>query len=363
MKILHLLSADLWAGAEVMAYHLLGGLHSNNICHAQVVVLNEGRVAESLRQQGIKVIVCDETRLSFSSLLKQVRQVLHEFQPEIIHSHRYKENILGYLASRGMGKVKLLATQHGMPEKKDNKLSLKKRCIKTLNFSLLSKCFDRLVAVSHDMKSQLVASGISSGKVPVIHNGVELPAKPQGSGSKNFFVVGSCGRLFPVKNYGLFIDTAAQVMAESSRTRFELAGDGPQMENLQFLCRQHRLNGRFDFLGHVQNMSSFYQGLDIYMSTSIHEGIPMSVLEAMGHGLPVVAPKVGGFPEIVEHGVDGFLIPEHDPVLFAQACLQLKDDPNLLASMSTAAREKIESKFSVQCMTKGYHTLYQELTS
>lgn len=175
--------------------------------------------------------------------------------------------------------------------------------------------------------------------------------------------MGSCGRLFPVKNYNLFIEIAAQVTVQMPEIQFVLAGDGSEMENLRLQSTRAGLDDNFSFLGHVQDMNSFYSKLDLYMSTSIHEGIPMSVLEAMGHGLPVIAPKVGGFPQIIDDGVDGLLISRHEPELFAKACFQLLSDPEILAKASKAARAKIGSRFSVQHMTTDYINLYQNLTA
>lgn len=362
MKVLHVLSGDLWAGAEVMAYNLLKGLTSMHSCEVLAVLLNEGQVAARLRKEKVQVVVLDEGKLSFPSLLLGLHRILRDFRPRIIHAHRYKENLLAYLASRG-GKISLVSTQHGLPETLGEQSTLKNRLIRGINFVLLSKCFDRLVAVSNEMKDLLAEKGMNQKKLPVIHNGIELPRDFQRPSSNDRFVVGSCGRLFPVKNYELFIETASRVTAKSPLAKFELAGGGPQLDYLRLLCSQHELDGNFSFLGHVQDMQSFYQNLDIYISTSIHEGIPMSVLEAMGHGLPVIAPRVGGFPEIIDHGVDGFLIPEHDPERFAQACLQLQCDLGLLSRMSKAARSKIESKFSTDRMTADYHNLYQQLVA
>ena len=156
---------------------------------------------------------------------------------------------------------------------------------------------------------------------------------------------------------------AALMASQSSQVGFQLAGAGPLLDDLRRQSSQYSLNGRFEFLGHINDMSSFYQGLKVYVSTSWHEGMPMSVLEAMGHGLPVVAPRVGGLPEIIDHNLNGYLIPEQNPELYAQACLHLQSDPELLHHMSMAARQKIEAKFSCQRMTEDYYELYKKISA
>ena len=94
----------------------------------------------------------------------------------------------------------------------------------------------------------------------------------------------------------------------------------------------------FFLKGHQHDMASFYRGLDLYINTSIHEGIPMTILEALAHGLPVIAPAVGGIVEIIEDGKDGFLIDSRDPCRFAEKCLLLMENCELRKTMAKAAR-------------------------
>jgi L-malate glycosyltransferase len=106
-------------------------------------------------------------------------------------------------------------------------------------------------------------------------------------------------------------------------------------------------------------MNSFYQGLDVYLNTSVHEGIPMTILEALSHGLPVIAPAVGGIVEIIDDGKEGFLIDSRNPHEFAEKCLLLKENRELREKMSRAAREKAEQTFSAKNMAERYYQLYR----
>jgi glycosyltransferase involved in cell wall biosynthesis len=114
--------------------------------------------------------------------------------------------------------------------------------------------------------------------------------------------------------------------------------------------------------GHIEDISAFYGKMDIYVNTSVHEGIPMSILEAMAHGLPVVAPDVGGIGEIIDDGVNGFLVAGRTPEAFAGPIRQLRDT-DLRQRIGEAAREKIHQSFSAQSMAAQYYQLYQELVS
>jgi len=109
------------------------------------------------------------------------------------------------------------------------------------------------------------------------------------------------------------IEIAKAVNEKTKHIEFHLAGEGPERSKLQALIQRYSLNETFVLHGHVEDMLTFYRSLDLYLNTSVHEGIPMSILEAMAHGLPVVAPDVGGISEIISNGEDGYLVDTRDP--------------------------------------------------
>ncbi|MFX0196743.1 MAG: glycosyltransferase, partial [Candidatus Hodarchaeota archaeon] len=153
-NVCHVISGDLWAGAEVMAYHLLKGLQAYDELELSAILLNEGRIADELRKLRIKVHVIDESKTSFLNTLLTIRRILVERPPNLIHSHRYKENILASVISRSLPGLKLIATQHGKPGVHGNKL--KHLLISKCNLFALSRRFQRIVAVSQEIKETFV---------------------------------------------------------------------------------------------------------------------------------------------------------------------------------------------------------------
>lgn len=278
-----------------MSYHLLKGLRAYNDLELSAILLNEGRLAEKVKKLGISVHVMDESKVSFLSILLKIRKILTRRHPDVIHSHRYKENILAYLMSRSIRHIKLIGTQHGMPEIYGGKTALRHRFTTKLNFFVLSKCFHRVVGVSQDIQEAFVQQhGFRENKVSVIHNGIEIPSTLPKKRIREAFVIGSSGRLFPVKDYPFMVEIAKTIREKTNHIRFQLAGDGPERPKLQQAIQGLGLNSAFELKGHTDDISGFYQGLDVYLNTSLHEGIPMSILEAMSFGLPVIAPKEGG---------------------------------------------------------------------
>ena len=360
MRIMMIASGDLWAGAEVMVYQLCTGLAGCGDLELVVILLNSGRLQNELERAGIKVHLIEESTHSFFSLIQHIKKIVSDFSPDIIHSHRYKENLLAWITAWGHPDISLVSTQHGMPEAANSSPDLSQRIRTSLFFRLLSYGFDRTVAVSHEMQHKLISThGFVSDNLTVIHNGINIPKEVEPS-LRRRIVVGSAGRLFPVKDFSLLVDVAKIVLTKNDNFDFVLAGDGPEYIHLKNKVAEYGLQDRFRFLGHVSDMESFYRGLDIYINTSIHEGIPMSVLEAMSYGLPVVVPEVGGFPEIVDDGSSGFLIQDRKSEGFAEKILYLYDIKNR-RKIGRAARRRVMDCFSREYMVKAYYELYRQL--
>jgi glycosyltransferase involved in cell wall biosynthesis len=359
MRICHLISGDLWAGAEVMAFNLLRELRKLPNLDLSVIIFNEGRLAEELNGQKIALWVLDEHRESFPRIVLKVRALLRKRLPQIIHSHRYKENILAFLGKSP--RTKMVATQHGMPETRNGIPRFSSRLVERINGYLLSRCFDRVVGVSWNIEDYFLNCGFKPDRLRVINNGIEIPdLLPRKD--RQTIVVGSAGRLFPVKDYPLMVEIARIVSTKSAPVQFELAGDGPERHRLERLIATRGVSESFRLCGYIAQMDSFYVGIDVYLNTSLHEGIPMSILEGMARGLPVIAPKVGGIAEIIEDGVEGFLVDGRNPEEFAEKCVMLQNS-ELRHRMGRAARAKIEKAFSAQAMAQQYHRLYCELAA
>jgi len=365
LKICHLISGDYWAGAEVMASHLLSGLNTLPGIDLFVILLNKGKLSDDLQNAGIPTYVLDEGKQSFLEITWLATKAVRSWAPHILHSHRYKENILSYLVSLTLRKgASLVSTQHGMPEFHNGGPSLLHRLKSHTNYRLLATRFYKTVAVSSDIKQSLIRNyGFQEERIETIRNGIAVPDVRDWAREKEGFVIGSAGRFVPVKDYPLMVEVAKEVSAIDHKIRFELAGDGPMLGDVQGLIRKYGLERRFTLRGFVRDVSAFYEGLAVYLNTSLHEGIPMSVLEAMAHGVPPIAPRVGGLEEIVTDGVDGYLVNARNPRDFAERCLSLYKNEPLRRNMARAAREKIVGQFSVERMVNAYLDVYMRATA
>ncbi len=359
VRICHVLSDDVWAGAEVMAFTLLKGLKHLQLFDLSIILFNERRLAAELRDLGLAVYIVDESKLDYLKCLKVVRQIVAEISPDIIHSHGFKEGVFSFIGALGRKKCKLIATQHSLPLNPRGKFALKPMLKIWSTFRLQSIFFNKIIAVSMDIQEKLVSEhNFQRSDLAIIYNGIEIQNDLISTSSKNQFIIGAAARFFPVKDYPFLIEVARICKDLEKDIVFRLAGDGPGIKEIQRLIYSYNLETRCKLLGHVDEMQGFYNDIDIFINTSIHEGIPMSILEAMSYGKPVVAPNVGGIGEIFKNGTAGFLIDQRNPITFARRCIQLATDSILYEKMSQLARNRVKKCFSMESMVSAYIDLY-----
>jgi glycosyltransferase involved in cell wall biosynthesis len=362
IRVCHIISGDLWAGAEVMDYYLLKNLIKFNNIELSSILLNEGRLANEIRSIGLPVDIVDETQHRFFNIIRDSNKILKQKSPDIIHTHGYKANVIAFLSSRHIDGSRLISTQHGLPESIGLNRNYMYPLLHKINIMLLSKSFYKVIAVSNDVRNILINKyGLSDNKVIKIYNGTENVVDPTSMKDGEIFIIGSIGRISPIKDYSLMVEIAKEVYKETDKVHFVLAGDGPDRVKIIDLIKRYRLENIFSLRGFVEDRFEFYKGLDLYLNTSLHEGIPISILEAMSYGIPIIAPNVGGLEEILDDGIQGYLVEGREPKVFANRCLNIYNNKLLKHSMERSAREKVKEKFSNDRMAKEYYNLYLDV--
>jgi L-malate glycosyltransferase len=362
--ILHVFSGDLWAGAEVVIFNLLSRLKEDGQLRVLALSLNEGVLAEKLRAVGVTTYVVPEARHSLANILRQAIRLLKDTPIDAIHTHRYKENLLGWLLAKRLGVGETITTVHGLPEAPTRRRTPISHLRSQLNYFLLRRGFSHTVAVSDEMKTVLTRRhGFREDRIRVIRNGAVFP--PVEATRRNprpgYFHIGTVARLVPVKGLDLFLEVAAAVRRRNRLVRFSVLGDGPLRADLARRANELRLGDCLDFAAPRPDPFPYYRTLDLYLNTSIHEGIPLSVIEAMACGMPVVSSAVGGIPEILRHGEDGFLVEGRDASSFAECCLRLMHDDRLREETGARAAARARSRFSASSMAQAYRQLYAEI--
>jgi glycosyltransferase involved in cell wall biosynthesis len=174
-------------------------------------------------------------------------------------------------------------------------------------------------------------------------------------------LIGIVARLVPIKRHDDFLDAAARLQTRWPDARFLIVGDGERRAPLEAAARRHGLADRVTFLGWRRDLDRIYADLDVVVLTSANEGSPVSLIEAMAAARPVVATRVGGVPDLVEHGVNGLLVPPGDPPAVADAITTLLADADRRRAMGNAGRKRVRDAHGVDRLVADVDRLYSEL--
>lgn len=366
LRVLHIASGDLWAGAEVQAFTLMTHLMRMPNTAVAAVLMNEGTLAERLRAAGIGVFVTDERQAGALRILMGLRRVLLEWQPDVLHSHRAKENILACIANRSCRNVPAVRTVHGANEHAAaaGLRGLRHRLINDADRWCGQVLQQKVIAVTQELGSRL-SREFSPEKIVVIENGVDVQAVRANQGIAEFRVaapeathIGIAGRLVQVKRVDLFLEAAALLRQRYPQRhwKFHVLGDGPLRRELERRAGQLALADSVVFHGHRQDIATCIAGLDGLVICSDHEGMPMVALEAAALGVPTVAHAVGGLVEVVPQE---FLVTLHDASGYSAGILRaIATDGRSIAMKHAAERLTV---FSAEHNAERIRALYEQV--
>lgn len=322
-----------------------------------------GDWSEELTSQGIPVYALSRTPGFHPSLGRQIAKLAARYAVDALHCHHYSPYVYGLVATMLMRGVGLVFTEHGRLS--DQAPSGKRRVVNPLFGRLPGEIF----AVCHDLKRHMVAEGFSDHRVGVIHNGIDIGpsirledrehARRELGLDEDHFVIGSVGRLDTVKDFGSLIAAFAGVRAGRSNWRLVLIGGGPEDDALRQAARAHGVEHAVVFAGFRSDARRMLAAFDLFANSSTHEGISLTVLEAMAAELPVVATRVGGNPETVEHGATGLLVPPRSPQALAEALSSLAVSSEQRRAMGCAGRLRAKQHFTIERMLDSYLTAYR----
>jgi len=356
MRICHVMTADLWAGAEVQLATTAAYLAARSDVDVKAVLFNDGRLADELRRLGIDVTVIDESRHHSLDIIVSLTSFLIEHRIDLVHTHRNKDTVLGTIAAKLAGVPNLVRTVHGLREPLTGWNRIKYAAYEWLDTAMLRWFSDRVIAVSNHTAGALIANGHKASRVTTIHNGIDLrtmmPGRPVEDIRRELgvddaaIIIGTAGRLSPVKSQETLLRAARVILDRQPGARFVIAGDGPLEHDLKVLASQLSIDRACTFLGARKDIIDVISAMDVFVLPSLSEGLPMAVLEAMALAKPVVVSKVGGLPEVIQHRQSGVLVPPANAAALAAACLELERDREYAARLGAAAKRAVEDEFS-----------------
>lgn len=271
-------------------------------------------------------------------LLRHIRRV----HPDVLHFHWGGPHIRQF-AAKFTG-AKIVQHMHSMLDESSPAAG-----------SISSAHADAVVAIS-----KAVASCSAHPRTRVIYSGVEIDAASH-SRTAAANIIGSAGRLAPVKGIAHLLHAIALLRAEFPLLHLEIAGDGPQRGELEALSVSLGLGENVRFLGWVEPLRPVMQQWSLLVQPSLEEGLSLTALEAMACGLPVIASRVGGLPEVVEEGCTGYLVPPADPRSLADGIKHLLTDASTRDLMAINAYARVQERFQAREMAAHTASLYGEL--
>ncbi len=333
----------------------------------------EGSLIEETRQRGINLTLMPELvrEVSLANDLQAVfklRRMMKQGQYDIVHTHSSKAGVLGRLAAKMAGVPLIVHTVHGWSF--HDQMSPRKLRFYVALEKIGHACGHASIVVAPPDIAKGVAQGIGRAEdYTLIRSGIELdrfghPAVPRETMRQQLgippdaLVVGSVTRLSAQKAPLDLVETFTAVGQHRPNTWFVIVGDGPLRPEVEAALATRGLTERVILTGLRRDVPELLATFDIFTLTSLWEGLPRVLPQAMATGLPIVCTAADGSAEAVQDGVNGFLVPRNQPDVAAQKLITLLDDPALRHQMGTAGRERVPP-FSARQMAADIDRLYQ----
>ncbi len=352
-KILLVIPSLLQGGGQKFVLDLAKGLDKKKydvkilLYYQQVSEVFKNDVQE-LNKSNIEIIKLNKKVGLDLSFFKKVKKVVNEYKPDIIHTHL---DVLLYLLPAFKRKQIKIHTVHTVATKEASGLQ---RIVRRIAFKLFKV---EPVAIS-DTCATSIKNLYRIKNVPVVYNGV-VCENYQGKKKEHVGIkLIAVGTLYEVKNYTYLIDCFNELGKKVENVSLVILGDGPLKENLQKQVKDLGIVDKVQFVGAVSNVKNYLLSADIFVSSSHYEGLPLSMLEAMASGLPIVANDVGGIKDILIDGFNGYLVPYGDKEKYVTALEKLVLNNEERVRFGENAKEFVKN-FDESKTVEKYENLYQ----
>jgi glycosyltransferase involved in cell wall biosynthesis len=344
LHVLEIMAGASVGGMETYVRNLLRLMPSDRF-RVTCLCPYESEITELLRSLSATVFIARMDDDPPWRSIQTAVEIVRNFDVDLIHTHLPKAHVLGGLAG-ALTRTPVVATVHG-------------NTITTHELGIHRATGTNLIAVCQEAYVQALAMGVLLDRVSLILNGVDVELYRPSELARNAFraslgvpdetpLVGYVGRIDVEKGPDQFLQAAQVIHAEIPHAQFVMVGNGHQYDKMRGLAQELGLGESIHFAGLCPDTSQIYPGIDLLLQTSRIEGLPLSLLEAMACGLPVVALGVGGVPEVVEEGRTGMLAGPGDWCGVGQRAIDLLEHPAHMKMMGEAGRRRAETHFDLR---------------
>ncbi len=363
MKVLHVVAPAPVGGLERVVHALAIGHHQAGHDVRVAAILPENRFPHPflilLRQAGVAISPLVVPPRRYLRERAWVAEVCRTARPDVVHTHGYRPDVVDAGAARRQH-IATVTTVHGFTGG-----GLKNRLYERLQRAAFRR-FDAVVAVSRTLAQELAADGVQRDRIHLVPNAWSEIAPPQEreAARRKLGVhdgrlhVGWVGRLTREKGADGLIDALWHM--RSVPLTISVLGDGRERARLQAHASALGVGNRFVWHGNVPEAGRLFKAFDVFVLTSRTEGTPMVVFEAMAAGVPIVATRVGGVPDVLS-SAEAFLVPPEDPVSVARAIRAVRSDPAAARTRTEAARARLAAEFDLAPWLDRYEALYEQV--
>jgi glycosyltransferase involved in cell wall biosynthesis len=364
IDVLHLIGTLSPGGAERNLFYLAPYLRQSRLRYAICCLQRRGEFADDVEAQGIPVFEIGYRKRFLVTSVLRLTQMLRERQVKVLHTHLYESGFVGRLAAWRAGVPVIVVHEHGK--------TLWKKWYHRLFERLAIHRTDLRIAVSRDiMRLRLEHEKTPASKIRVIPNAVDPSVfeieqhrrdeKRQDLGLGDSLTVGTVGRLIDAKSYDLLLEVARDVCSKRPDVRFVLVGDGPLREQLEKMRTSLGLVDNVLMLGQRSDIPELMAAMDLYIITSKREGLPVTLIEAMMAGKPIIATGVGGIVDTLSDGENGIIVEPGDKDAITRAILQTAEDPEAMRRLGVRARATAVDEYSPRRVLARIEKIYEEL--
>lgn len=345
-------SLKIRAGAEVFFVNLCNQISKNQNVTLSIVVLYDGlhdSYKEILKIPNVKIYFCHKRKGVDFKAAKYFKKIINENKPDIVHTHL--NCILTYFLAFGINKqsFKLFHTVHSVLHRDNHSVHTIRSCL--IKFKRL-----RLISIAPNITKE-IKKKYSKLELLTVYNGIPLFEKKQSIDIKYDFIC--IASLTPVKNHKFLIDAFNEFFIRHPDSKLALVGGGPLFDEIKKYVEKLPSSQNIEFVGPVSNVQQYLEQSRIFTLSSFFEGNPISVLEAMSVGLPVVLPNVGGIPNVVVHGRNGLLFESGDKTKMIQYFEKLTIDQNLYNKMVQNNINDVK-KYSIKKCANEYLKIFNQ---